>query len=687
MKKQFFGWLVIVVFGGFLFCLFLLFAGTLHAQIRYAHLPPQTQKYGAVTDLIRYDERIMTGLGGASIKNEGNTPMEILAKEADNRSFFSVPPGGSVRFAAIESFGGIIIRFSLADAPMGGGTQVPMNVRNETSSAEVSVTLDSKYAWIYGNVSHEETDAYQSGRVLRAYDHTNFKFAGSEGDIITFTNAGTTGVIWIDFIETDHVPAPIPAPAGAVVVTGGNIQAAVNAAPAGGTVYIPAGNYTSTSNITIPKNITLQGAGMWHTEIQVLSPALNGIVTTERSTVVIKDFHLRLDARQRRNSMNGLRPNTPGYGDNSIVESVWMSHASMAMWVGNSNGTIYRNCRVFDSFGDGITSFGNVNNFERRNNIIRHSGDDGLGLNDGTNNTIISNTVEFTVYAGGIGVFGGNGSKISGNLVRNTFATAQAPLRAALVFSVGDGLGPTPTIFENNLMEDNDGCWGQIFIHLRNYPATNLIFTDNTFTGVRSTSCFLGLVTAGGPTLDVNSLLVDCQIKNTLITGMPANSPTWHLGIEGPFLESVKGRVEFINLVRKEPEFSGSNINTTSIIVSENNIVTTEASIEFVETSDSRIDEVVCYPNPVTDHVWFMFSHNLPGALFSVTVELFDQCGKCVERFEREVPSDGTKSIRFRWAPSESNVALVPGMYRGRFTITSEQGYTTVSTGNFVLMK
>jgi hypothetical protein len=570
MKKQLFSWLVIFVFGGFLFGLSLLFAGTLHAQIRYAHLPQQTQEYGAVTDLIRYDERIMTGADGAVIKNESNTPIEILTSEADNHSFFSVPPSGSVRFAAIESFGGMIIRFSLADAPMGGGTQVPMRVRNETSSAEVSVTLDSKYAWIYGDVRHQETDACQSGRVLRAYDHANFKFSGSEGDLISFTNAGSTGDIRIDFIETDLVPAPVPAPEGAVVVTGGNIQRAVDSAKEGDTVYIPAGKYISTSNITIPKNITLQGAGMWHTEIQLLPPATTGIVSVQRKKVVIKDFHLRLDSRQRRNSMSGLRPDANGYGDNSIVESIWISHASIAMWVGNSNGTIYRKCRVFDSFADGITSFRNVNNFERRNNIIRHSGDDGLGLNDGINNTLIRNTVEFTVYAGGIGVFGGNGSKITGNLVRNTFATAQAPLRAALVFPHGDGLGPIPTIFKNNLMEDNDGRWGQIFIHLRNYPATNLIFTDNTFTGVRSTSCFLGLVTAGGPTLDVNSLLVDCEIKNTIVTEMPVNSPTWYLGIEGPFLESVKGRVDFINLVRKEPEFSGSNINRTSIIVSEN---------------------------------------------------------------------------------------------------------------------
>ena len=581
MKKHCFSWLVIGS-GGLLLCLSQFFFVTLHAQIRYAHLPPQVQKYGAVTDLIRYDERIISGTGGAAVKNESNTPMEILANEADNRSFFSVPPGGSVQFDAVESFGGIIIRFSLVDAPMGGGTRVPMLVRNETTSTEVSVTLNSKYSWIYGDVEHQETDAYQGGRVLRAYDHADFKFSGSEGDRISFSNAGTTGDIWIDFIETDLVPAPIPAPAGAIVVIGGNIQGAIDSAKDGDTVYMPAGNYTSTSNITISKNITLQGAGMWHTKIQVLPPASTGMFPSQKKTVILRDFYLAMDARQRRNDMrSALRPAAEGYGDNSIVQSVWIKGGGAALWIGNSHGTIYRNCRVFDLFAGGIVGFGGADSLVISNNIIRHTGDDGLGINDGTNNTLINNTVEFTVYAGGIGVFGGDGTKISGNLVRNTYVTAQAPLRAALVFPHGDGLGPTPTIFENNLMEENDGCWGQIFIHLRNYPATNLIFTDNTFTGVRSKSCFLGLVTAGGPKLDVNSLLVDCLIKNTVITGMSANSPTWHLGIQGPFLVPVKGTVEFINLVRKEPEFSGININRTSINVFETNIAGTMNKLPF----------------------------------------------------------------------------------------------------------
>ncbi|MDX9882020.1 MAG: type IX secretion system sortase PorU [Prolixibacteraceae bacterium] len=112
-----------------------------------------------------------------------------------------------------------------------------------------------------------------------------------------------------------------------------------------------------------------------------------------------------------------------------------------------------------------------------------------------------------------------------------------------------------------------------------------------------------------------------------------------------------------------------------------------EATIEFVITSDFRIGEVLCYPNPVTNYVWFSFTHNLPDGLFSATIELFDRSGKCVERINRQIPSDGTESVPFKWTPSESNVALASGVYFVRFTVTSEQGYTTAATGKFIFLK
>lgn len=112
-----------------------------------------------------------------------------------------------------------------------------------------------------------------------------------------------------------------------------------------------------------------------------------------------------------------------------------------------------------------------------------------------------------------------------------------------------------------------------------------------------------------------------------------------------------------------------------------------EATIEFVVTSDFKITDVICYPNPVSEYVWFSFTHNLPNELFSATVELFDRTGKCINSIEKQIPSDGIESIPFKWQVSDSNVALSSGMYLVRFNITSTQGYSTAKTGKFIFIK
>ena len=52
------------------------------------------------------------------------------------------------------------------------------------------------------------------------------------------------------------------------------IQAAVDAAATGGTVYFPAGTYKCTSDITVGNSVTLRGAG----DLSILSFVASGLV-------------------------------------------------------------------------------------------------------------------------------------------------------------------------------------------------------------------------------------------------------------------------------------------------------------------------------------------------------------------------------------------------------------------------
>lgn len=112
-----------------------------------------------------------------------------------------------------------------------------------------------------------------------------------------------------------------------------------------------------------------------------------------------------------------------------------------------------------------------------------------------------------------------------------------------------------------------------------------------------------------------------------------------------------------------------------------------EATIEFIVTSDFKITDVICYPNPASEYVWFSFTHNLPDELFSATIEIFDRTGKCINSIERQIPSDGIESVPFKWQSSNSNVSLSSGIYLVRFNITSTQGYSTAKTGKFIFIK
>ena len=86
-----------------------------------------------------------------------------------------------------------------------------------------------------------------------------------------------------------------------------------------------------------------------------------------------------------------------------------------------------------------------------------------------------------------------------------------------------------------------------------------------------------------------------------------------------------------------------------------------EETIEFIITSDFRIEEVICYPNPVSEYAYFSFVHNLPDEQFSASIEIFDRSGKRIGFIEKQIPSDGTESVPVRWEPADSNIALRSG--------------------------
>lgn len=141
-------------------------------------------------------------------------------------------------------------------------------------------------------------DTPSAGRPLFRFDEVHWKMDTplQPGDKIRIQkNNGDSLEYGVDFIEIESVPTAIARPANSVSVTDygavandgqddlAAFKATVNAAVASGkSIYIPAGTFNLSSMWEIGSasnminNLTITGAGLWHTNIQFTNPNAAG---------------------------------------------------------------------------------------------------------------------------------------------------------------------------------------------------------------------------------------------------------------------------------------------------------------------------------------------------------------------------------------------------------------------------
>lgn len=111
----------------------------------------------------------------------------------------------------------------------------------------------------------------------------------------------------------------------------------------------------------------------------------------------------------------------------------------------------------------------------------------------------------------------------------------------------------------------------------------------------------------------------------------------------------------------------------------------TEAEIDFIVTGDFYIEHVVNYPNPVTGHTYFTFTHNQPDATLQTLIEIFDITGRRIDMMQVTNTSGGKNSAPVRWDMGERGVLLRNGIYPYRVTIRSREGELTSASGKMVV--
>jgi Alpha-1,3-glucanase catalytic domain D2 len=236
----------------------------------------------------------------------------------------------------------------------------------------------------------------------------------------------------VDFIELEPIPQAVafnPATMrsvtefGAVPNDGQDDLSAFNSArialqSSGRSLYIPAGTFNLGSTWHIETNISIQGAGVWYTTLYFTSTGSGGIVGNG-DNVKLRDFYMNGE-NTTRTEYKGL---TGGYGNNSIIERLWIEHFETGAWITTWTGAITNGlrvsfCRFRNNYADGINLSRGSSNCIVEQCDMRNNGDDAMatwsafdGPQQCFNNEFRYCTAENTWRAGGIGFFGGGGHK------------------------------------------------------------------------------------------------------------------------------------------------------------------------------------------------------------------------------------------------------------------------------------
>jgi len=422
-----------------------------------------------------------------------------LPSEASGRSAVRLDETGQyVKFTLTGDTNALTVRYSIPDAPGGGGIRAPLDVTVNGGHRQ-TMSLTSQYAWLYGmypfsndpNVDPnpgwwkpEPDPVAKPFRPHHFYDEQRLLLGKKHqaGDVVRFEVPQGANADWyvIDLADFEQVAQPSHKPRGAISVldfgadkTGATesadaFDAAIAAAKARNkTVFIPKGEYQVNRHIIVD-DVTICGAGSWWTVIRgsvtpLAERAADGSTHSApgfygkymedggSTNVHLSDFAIESDVRERidTDQVNGIGG---AIGGGSTIERLYIHHTKVGMWFdGPFDGLTVRDNIIVDQIADGLNLRRGISNVRVTNNFIRNTGDDGLAMwshyatweaepdessDMDHDNEFDHNTVQSPVLANGIAIYGGRDNMVSDNLVAD-------PVREGSALHAGKRHGST----------------------------------------------------------------------------------------------------------------------------------------------------------------------------------------------------------------------------------------------------
>jgi Pectate lyase superfamily protein len=363
----------------------------------------------------------------------------VVASESSGRECVVLYDTGQyVEFAAQAAANAIVVRYSLPDTTNGVGMDSTLSLYTNGVFAQ-ELPLTSKYSWLYGSYPFVNTPSAGSPRNF--YDEVRLNgLSINPGDVMRLQKGSndTAAYYVIDLVDLETVAPPLTEPPNSLSITaygaGGagltddtaalrNCISAANAQ--GASVWLPPGTYMIAGVINIPSNMTIQGAGMWHTTLignplEYTNSSLRVSLNGTGSNIHLSDFAIigKLNYRNDSEPNDGL---VGSYGTGSTISRVWVEHTKTGAWIINSQGLIVDSCRFRDTIADGINLCVGMQGAIVTNCTTRGTGDDCFPIWPATYtqqtyapgyNLITHCTGELSFLANGGTIYGGPGNRI-----------------------------------------------------------------------------------------------------------------------------------------------------------------------------------------------------------------------------------------------------------------------------------
>ncbi|MGW2169574.1 CARDB domain-containing protein [Streptomyces sp. NPDC001705] len=496
--------------------------------------------------------------------------------------------GDHVEFTSTTPTNSIVVRNSIPDAPGGGGADATISLYADGQFVQ-KLNLSSKHSWLYGSTDDPEGLTNRpGGDARRLFDesHALLNKTFPQGTQFRLQrDAGDTAAFYvIDLIDLEQVAPPAAKPANCTSITQYGavpgdglddtdaIQRAVTADQNGQIecVWIPAGQWRQEQKILTDdpqnrgqfnqvgiRNVTIRGAGMWHSQLYTLTPPheAGGINHPHEG-----NFGFDIDDNTKisdiaifgSGTIRGGDGNHEGgvglngrFGKDTKITNVWIEHANVGVWAGRDysnipelwgpgDGLEFTGVRIRNTYADGINFANGTRNSTVYNSSFRNTGDDSLAVwaskyvkdtsvDVGHDNHFRNNTIQLPWRANGIAVYGGYGNTIENNVISDTMnypgimlATDHDPLPfSGQTLIAGNALHRTGGAFWN---EDQEFGAITLFAQGQDIPGVTIRDTeilDSTYDGIQ-------FKTGGGamPDVKISNVRIDKSNNGSGILAM-----------------------------------------------------------------------------------------------------------------------------------------------------------------------